>query len=294
MQQQGINTFTYDNLRSFPSNAFQLHHLGNGAMLHPMQQYPHIPFVQQQYAAHHYAAVAPFVQQQHAAHNFGAGAPSTWNVHGATSGRKSFLVYFAPEEEATYLRRAKNLGVASKECSELTQQIVQDVNLHIANKKKMNAQRFLRADTTTEEQRKDISNAAANGSAAAVAAAAGSRSAGSAAAEAATAVQPPGGADPPDQNSGDSAIGAETPVLEGQPTSGRRQRRPWGRVGDSERKRRALIATEPFRSVFWPASGQPSRRSMRTAPLSVTTNCSRFCSSTESERRTQTIALRRN
>ena len=101
-------------------------------MLHPTQQYPHIPFVQQQYAAHHYAAVAPFVQQQQAAHNFCAGAPSTWNVHGATSGCKSFVVYFNPEEEATYLLRAKNLCVASKECSELTQQIVQDVNLHIA------------------------------------------------------------------------------------------------------------------------------------------------------------------
>ena len=103
MQQQGINTFTYDNLRSFQSNAFQLRHLGNGAMLHPMQQYPRTPFVQQQYAAHHYAAVAPLVQQQNAAHNFGAGAPSTWNVHGATSGCKSFLVYFIPAEEATYL-----------------------------------------------------------------------------------------------------------------------------------------------------------------------------------------------
>ena len=102
MQQQGINSFTYDNLRSFPSNAYQLHHLMNGAMLHPIQQYPHIPFVQQQYAAHHYAAVAPFVQQQQAAHNFCAGAPSTWNVPGATSGCKSFLVYFIPEEEATY------------------------------------------------------------------------------------------------------------------------------------------------------------------------------------------------
>ena len=219
MQQQGINTFTYDNLRSFPSNAFQLHHLGNGAMLHPMQQYPHIPFVQQQYAAHHYAAVAPFVQQQHAAHNFGAGAPSTWNVHGATSGCKSFVVYLNPEEEATYLRRAKNLGVASKQCRELTQQIVQDVNLHIANKKKMSSQRFLRGDTTWEQQSKDISNAAAKGSAAAVAAAGGSRSGG---------------------------------IPEVAPKSGHRQRRPWGRVGDSERKRRALIATEPFRSVFWP------------------------------------------
>ena len=105
-------------------------------MLHPIPQYPHIPFVQQQYATHHYAAVAPFVQQQHATHNFGAGAPSTWNVHGATSGCKSFVVYFTLEEEATYMRRAKNLGVAPKECRELTQQIVQDVNLHIANKKK--------------------------------------------------------------------------------------------------------------------------------------------------------------
>ena len=50
MQQQGINTFPYNNLISFQSNAFQPHHLGNGAMLHPMQHNPHIPFVQQQYA----------------------------------------------------------------------------------------------------------------------------------------------------------------------------------------------------------------------------------------------------
>ena len=56
MQQQGINIFPYDNLRSFPSNAFQPRYLGNGAMLHPMQQNPHIPFVQQQYAAHNYGA----------------------------------------------------------------------------------------------------------------------------------------------------------------------------------------------------------------------------------------------
>ena len=64
---------------------------------------------------------------------------------------KSFLVYLAPEGEATCLRRAKNLGVASKECGEVTQQIVQDVNLHIAGKKNMDAQLFLRAETTTEE-----------------------------------------------------------------------------------------------------------------------------------------------
>ena len=198
-------------------------------MFHPMQHYPH----------------SPFVQQQHAAHNFGARAPSTWNVHGATSGCKSFVVYFTPGEEATYLRRAKNLGVASKECLELTQQIVQDVNLHIANKKKMSSQRFLRGDTTWEQQSKDISNAAAKGSAAAVAAAAGSRSGGSAAAEASATNTPRGGDDPPDQ-----APSCDRAIPEVAQNSGRR--RPWGLVGNSERKRRALMATKPFREVFWP------------------------------------------
>ena len=297
MQHQGINTFCNDNIRSIQSNVFQPHLLGNGAMLHPMQHYPQIPFVHPQYAAH-----------------YGGGIPSTFNVHGATSGRKSsFLIYFAPEEQATYLRRAKNLGVAPKDCQKLTQQIVQDVNSHIASSKNKNAQRFLQDKTTWAAQSQDISNAATNGSAAAASAAGGSAGAaaemeangsaaaaaaaggsggfaagGSAAADAAGAVPPHGGADPPDQpDSGDRAI------PKGQPTSGRRQRRPWGLVGNTERKRRALMATKPFREVFGPASGPPSRRSMRTAPLSTTTSCSRFCSSTESERRTQTIALRR-
>ncbi len=143
------------------------------------------------------------------------------------------------------MRRAKNLGVASKECLELTQQIVQDVNLHIANKKKMSSQRFLRGDTTWEQQSKDISNAAAKGSAAAVAAAAGSRSGGSAAAEAAATNTPRGGDDPPDQ-----APSCDRAIPEVAQNSGRR--RPWGLVGNSERKRRALMATKPFREVFWP------------------------------------------
>ena len=141
MQQQGINSFTYDNLMSFQSNAFQQRHWVNGAILRPMQHYPHIPFVQPQAMLHpmqHYPHI-PFVQPQIAAQNYGAGAASTWHMHGSASGRKSFLVYFAPEEEATYLRRAKNLGVASKECRELTQEIVKDVNSHIANTKDMMA-----------------------------------------------------------------------------------------------------------------------------------------------------------
>ena len=144
-------------------------------MLHPMQRFSHVPFVQHPMQHFPHGPFVPFVQS--AAHNspfflnYGMGPSSTLNVHGAPSGTKSFLVYFAPEEEATYLWRAKNLGMASQQCLELTQEIVQGVNSHIACKKNRNAQRFIRAETTTEEQRQDISRAAASGSAAAVAAA---------------------------------------------------------------------------------------------------------------------------
>ena len=120
------------------------------------------------------------------------------------------------------MQRAKNLGVVSKECSELTQEIVQDVNLH-ANRKNMNAQWFLRAETTTEEQHKDISRAAARASVAAAA------------------------ADPPDQRNIDDSAIPENKMM-----SCHCQHRQWGLVANSERKQRALIVTNPFLEVFWP------------------------------------------
>ena len=80
-----------------------------------------------------------------------------------------------------------------------------------------------------------------------VAAAAGSRSGGSSAAEAAAAIPPQGGDDPPDQ-----APSCDRAISEVAPKNGRRQCRPWGLVGNSERQRRALMATKPFQEVFWP------------------------------------------
>ena len=73
----------------------------------------------------------------------------------------SCAVSFTAEEEQTYLQRAKNLGMADKACLELTQQIVQNVNSHIASSKNKNAQRFLGAETKWILQSKDISKAAA-------------------------------------------------------------------------------------------------------------------------------------
>ena len=201
-------------------------------MLHPMQHFLHVPFVQPQYAAHNAAHNSLFSL------NYGMASPSTWNVHSTTNASKSFLVYFAPDEEATFLRRAKNLNLTSRDCRELTQEIVQGVNSHIACRKNMNAQRFLRAETTTEEQRKDILRAAASGSVAAAAVAV-----------AAAAVPPQGKADPPDHAKHDSGGLATS---DGNPTSGRRKRRPWGLVGNAERKKRIQAATAPFREVFWP------------------------------------------
>ena len=54
-----------------------------------------------------------------------------------------------------YCREQKNLKLESakdSDCRQLTQEMVQDVNSHLANGKATQAQRFLRGETTTGEQ----------------------------------------------------------------------------------------------------------------------------------------------
>jgi hypothetical protein len=125
------------------------------------------------------------------------------------------------EQEATLLRRAKNLKIESaKDSRRLTQEIVQDVILHIANGKAKNVQRFIRGETTTEEQRsaKPCSERA---------------------------TQPTVATVPPSSDGG--AVAAAAPVDTCDSS------KPWSKLGRRERCRRAHLALQPFRTVFWPA-----------------------------------------
>ena len=92
-------------------------------------------------------------------------------------------------------------------------------------------------------------------------------------AEAAEAVPPQGRSNPPASDHPKHNSGGLAQVTSyGNPTSRelscRRKRRPWGLVGNAERKKRIQAATASFQEVFGPASGPPSLRLMTTAPLS--------------------------
>ena len=156
----------------------------------------------------------------------------------------SFVVHFTADQAATFLRRAKNLKLESaKDCRQLTQEIVQDVNSHLANGNVKHALRFLRGETTTEEQRtaKPCSKKEANDNATppTVAAAAPSSAVGAVAAPVG-AVAPPIAANPPPQNADAGNIGSGV-------------RKPWSQLCSRERRSRALVATKPFSNVFWTA-----------------------------------------
>ena len=128
-----IGNFHYANIGSIHSNAFQQCHVGNGAMLNAATQHyssAHDPVFPHQYASYN----GPFGL------NHSAGAPSNFQ-NAANSPKFSCVVSFTPEEQQTFLQRAKNLGSAHKASSELTQQIVQNVISHIASSKNKNAQR---------------------------------------------------------------------------------------------------------------------------------------------------------
>ena len=96
--------------------------------------------------AHFHAATYPTLNIQSGPNNQ-AEAPSNKHTD-KPSTQLSFLVKFTPDQAETYFTRAKNMGLASACGHQLTQEIVQDVNSHIANGKKRNAQRFLRGNTT--------------------------------------------------------------------------------------------------------------------------------------------------
>ena len=154
----------------------------------------------------------------------------------------SFVVHFTADQAATFLRRAKNLKLESaKDCRQLTQEIVQDVNSHLANGNVKHALRFLRGETTTEEQRtaKPCSKKEANDNATppTVAAAAPSSAVGAVAAPVG-AVAPPIAANPPPQNADAGDLGSGV-------------RKPWSQLSSRKRRSRALVASKPYQKVLW-------------------------------------------
>ena len=174
MQNQGFfndtltNNCQYENFRGNSPHFFSW---GNMMTQHPaVQRHFNTTTAQQRYAANFNAAFYPTPNIQ-IGPNYQGGAPA--HFHAATyptlniqsgpnnqaeapsnkhtdkpSTQLSFLVKFTPDQAETYFTRAKNMGLASACGHQLTQEIVQDVNSHIANGKKRNAQRFLRGNTT--------------------------------------------------------------------------------------------------------------------------------------------------
>jgi hypothetical protein len=59
----------------------------------------------------------------------------TADSHGVVS-QTSFIINLTSEEQAAILYRAKHLQIAPKECEQLTQQFLQDVNSYIGDKTK--------------------------------------------------------------------------------------------------------------------------------------------------------------